>query len=66
MMEAINSRRIPVSSGGGSADPGFVTINPMQIQALARAVSNIIELDGRAISENSNKQWSIQGGRGRY
>lgn len=65
-MEAINSMQVPQVSTSGGENPGFVTINPSQIQALARAVSSIITLDGRAISNNSNKQWSVQGSRGRY
>ncbi len=65
-MEAINSMQVPQVSTSGGENPGFVTINPSQIQALARAVSSVIALDGRAISENSNRQWAVQGSRGRY
>lgn len=66
LMDAINANKFnprPVSSGVGGGS-GFVSLNPNQINQLARAVSTVVSLDGRAISRNVNKQYAVSNSRG--
>lgn len=66
-MQALNTGQVPVVNVS-SAQPGasVVTLNPQQFNALVRAVSTTVALDGRAISNNLNKQNVGAGNRGVY
>ena len=67
LMQALNTGQVPVVNVS-SAQPGagVVTLNPQQFNALVRAVSTTVALDGRAISNNLNKQNVGAGNRGVY
>ena len=66
-MQSLNAGRVPVVNVS-SAQPGagVVTLNPQQFNALVRAVSTTVALDGRAISNNLNRQNIGAGNRGVY
>lgn len=66
-MQALNTGQVPVVNVS-SAQPGagVVTLNPQQFNALVRAVSTTVALDGRAISNNLNRQNVGAGNRGVY
>lgn len=66
-MQAVNSMRYqPGPAVVAASQRGPVQIDPNQIHALARAVSSVITLDGRAISDNTDQQWAVAGKRGSY
>lgn len=67
LMQALNTGQVPVVNVS-SAQPGaaVVTLNPQQFNALVRAVSTTVALDGRAISNNLNRQNVGAGNRGVY
>ena len=66
-MQALNTGQVPVVNVS-SAQPGagVVTLNPQQFNALVRAVSTTVALDGRAISNNLNRQNVGASNRGVY
>ena len=66
-MQALNTGQVPVVNVS-SAQPGagVVTLNPQQFNALVRAVSTTVALDGHAISQNLNRQNIGAGNRGVY
>nr|DAR59552.1 MAG TPA: tail tape measure [Caudoviricetes sp.] len=66
-MQALNTGQVPVVNVS-SAQPGggVVTLNPQQFNALVRAVSTTVALDGRTISQNLNRQNVGAGNRGVY
>ena len=66
-MQALNTGQVPVVNVS-SAQPGagVVTLNPQQFNALVRAVSTTVALDGRVISQNLNRQNVGAGNRGVY
>lgn len=65
LLDAINSHRFePMTVQAAPVGGGQVTLDPNQLHQLARAVSTVISLDGRAISRNINKQYSVDGRRG--
>ena len=68
MMEAIRSGqfRPEVRVNGGIGDSGPITINPNQIHQLARAVSTVLNLDGRAVGAAVNNVNARSGRRGTY
>lgn len=66
VMEAINSTRMPVAPSPSRVQGGPIQIDPNQIAALARAVSSVITLDGKAISDSTSNQWAVSGKRGLY
>ena len=68
MMEAIRSGqfRPEVKVNGGIGDGGPITINPNQIHQLARAVSTVLNLDGRAVGAAVNNVNARSGRRGTY
>lgn len=68
-MNALNTRQVPVMSGGGysaGVGDGLVTINPQQFNELVRAVSTTVMLNGRAISKNVDSNNVRSGNRGVY
>ena len=66
-MQALNARQVPVVNAAPvQASGGVVTLNPQQFNALVRAVSTTVALDGRAISNNLNRQNVGAGNRGVY
>ena len=68
MMEAIRSGQfrpeVKVNNGPGFSGP--ITINPNQIHQLARAVSTVLKLDGRAVGAAVNNVNAASGRRGTY
>ena len=66
-MQSLNAGRVPVVNvSSAQASGGVVTLNPQQFNALVRAVSTTVALDGRAISNNLNRQNVGAGNRGVY
>lgn len=66
-MQSLNAGRVPVVNVSSTqASGGVVTLNPQQFNALVRAVSTTVALDGRAISNNLNRQNVGAGNRGVY
>lgn len=66
-MQSLNAGRVPVVNvSSAQSDAGVVTLNPQQFNALVRAVSTTVALDGRAISNNLNRQNIGAGNRGVY
>lgn len=67
LMQALNTGQVPVVNvSSAQPDGGVVTLNPQQFNALVRAVSTTVALDGRAISNNLNRQNVGAGNRGVY
>ena len=68
MMEAIRAGQyrpeVKVNNGPGLSGP--ITINPNQIHQLARAVSTVLNLDGRAVGAAVNNVNARSGRRGTY
>ena len=66
-MQSLNAGRVPVVNvSSAQTSGGVVTLNPQQFNALVRAVSTTVALDGRAISNNLNRQNVGAGNRGVY
>ena len=68
MMEAIRAGqyRPEVKVNNSPANSGPITINPNQIHQLARAVSTVLNLDGRAVGAAVNNVNARSGRRGTY
>lgn len=68
MMEAIRAGqyRPEVKVNSSPASSGPITINPNQIHQLARAVSTVLNLDGRAVGAAVNNVNARSGRRGTY
>ena len=68
MMEAIRAGqyRPEVKVNNSPASSGPITINPNQIHQLARAVSTVLNLDGRAVGAAVNNVNARSGRRGTY
>ena len=68
MMEAIRAGQyrpeVKVNNSPGLSGP--ITINPNQIHQLARAVSTVLNLDGRAVGAAVNNVNARSGRRGTY
>ena len=61
-MKAVQNRSFSVPPAGGPVSAEFT---PNQLAALARAVSSVVTLDGRAISSKVNTVNAVDGRRGR-
>lgn len=66
LLESINRSRFNPIQVTAPSTGGQVTLDPNQLVQLARAVSSVVQLDGRAISGNVNKQYAVTGKRGSY
>ena len=68
MMEAIRAGqyRPEVKVNQAPAPSGPITINPNQIHQLARAVSTVLNLDGRQVGAGVNNVNARSGRRGTY
>jgi len=62
----MNSMRTPTVNVSAPSNNGPITLNPMQVQQIIRGVSNIVTLDGRAISQSVNNGYVTSGNRGTW
>lgn len=71
VMHAINNMRMPLAptvivSAPAQASQDYVTLNPVQLNQLIRAVQQTVMLDGQAVSKSVSARYAAAGARGVY
>ena len=68
LMEAINSRTLPVAQarGAGAQGPVLARLAPGDLVAMARAVSTMLVVDSQVVARTANSANVGAGNRGRY